>query len=160
MASGKRKASSNPSAIALNRRARHEYFVEDVLEAGLALHGWEVKALRDGRAQIAESYVVVRGSEVWLVGAHITPLTSASTHVNPDPTRARKLLLHRREIDQLIGATERKGYTAVPLKLYWSRGNAKLQIGVAKGKKQHDKRATERERDWRREQARVLKAGG
>ncbi len=147
---------SNPT-IAENRKARHDYFIEDRYEAGLALEGWEVKSLRAGRAQLKESYVFVRDGEAWLFGAHFSPLTSASTHVHPDPTRTRKLLLHRHQLDHLVGAVERRGYTVVPLTLYWKSGRAKLEIGLAKGKKQHDKRATDKERDWAREKARLLK---
>jgi SsrA-binding protein len=146
----------NPT-IAENRKARHDYFIEDRYEAGLALEGWEVKSLRAGRAQLKESYVFVRDGEAWLFGAHFSPLTSASTHVHPDPTRTRKLLLHRHHLDHLVGAVERRGYTVVPLKLYWKSGRAKVEIGLAKGKKQHDKRATDKERDWAREKARLLK---
>jgi SsrA-binding protein len=146
----------NPT-IAENRKARHDYFIEDRYEAGLALEGWEVKSLRAGRAQLKESYVFVRDGEAWLFGAHFSPLTSASTHVHPDPTRTRKLLLHRHQLDHLVGAVERRGYTVVPLKLYWKSGRAKVEIGLAKGKKQHDKRATDKERDWAREKARLLK---
>jgi SsrA-binding protein len=144
--------------IAENRKARHDYFIEERLEAGLALTGWEVKSLRAGRTQLAESYVVVSHGEVFLVGAHITPLVSASTHVVATPTRQRKLLLNRAEIDRLVGAVERDGYTLIPLELYWKSGRVKLKIGLAKGKKQHDKRATEKERDWQRDKARVLRA--
>jgi len=121
------------------------------------LMGWEVKSMRAGKAQIAEGYVVIRGSEIWLIGAHISPLSSASTHVITDPVRARKLLLNRAEIDKLVGAVERSGYTIVPLELYWKAGRAKLRIGLAKGKKQHDKRATEKDRDWQRDKARVMR---
>ena len=144
-------------AIALNKRARHEYFIEDNFEAGLALQGWEVKSLRAGRAQIAESYVLVKDGEAWLFGAHISPLPTTSTHVVADPTRSRKLLLHREELDRLVGAVERRGYTLVPLKLYWKKGNVKAEIGLAKGKKAHDKRATEKDRDWQREKSRIVK---
>jgi SsrA-binding protein len=144
--------------IAENRRARHDYFIEDRYEAGLMLMGWEVKSMRAGKAQIAEGYVVIRGGEIWLIGAHITPLSSASTHVITDPVRPRKLLLNRAEIDRLVGAVERSGYTIVPLELYWKAGRAKLRIGLAKGKKQHDKRATEKDRDWQRDKARVMRA--
>jgi len=143
--------------IAENRKARHEYFIEERFEAGLSLAGWEVKSMRAGRAQLAESYVFVRQGEVFLQGAHITPLNSASTHVITDPTRTRKLLLHRGEIDRLVGSVEREGYTLVPLELYWKAGRAKLRIGLAKGKKQHDKRATEKDRDWKRDKARLLR---
>ena len=155
-AQARKEAHSAPALIAENRKAHHDYFIEESYEAGLALAGWEVKSLRAGRAQIKESYVVLRGGEAWLIGAHISPLASASTHVTADPTRTRKLLLHRHQIVQLIGAVERRGYTLVPLRLYWSNGRAKLEIGLAKGKKQHDKRATEKARDWQREKARVL----
>lgn len=146
------------STIALNRKARHDYFIEQRFEAGIALQGWEVKALRAGRLQLAEGYVLLKGDEAWLVGAHVSPLPTASTHRIPDPTRNRKLLLHRREIDALIGAVERKGATLVPLAVYWKKGRAKLEIGLARGKKQHDKRSDLRERDWQREKARVMKA--
>lgn len=155
----KPKAGSGDSTIAVNRRARHEYFIEEDLVAGLVLQGWEVKTLRAGRANLQEAYVVVRGGEVWLVGAHFSPLTSASTHVTADPVRPRKLLLKGEEIRRLIGAVERRGYTLVPLKLFWMRGNAKLSIGLAKGKKLHDKRASAKEKDWHREQERLLKHG-
>ena len=144
--------------IAENRRARHDYFIEERYEAGISLMGWEVKSLRAGKAQIAEGYVVIRGGEIFLIGAHITPLSSASTHVITDPVRPRKLLLNRAEIDKLIGAVERSGYTIVPLELYWKAGRAKARIGLAKGKKQHDKRASEKDRDWQRDKARVMRA--
>jgi len=143
--------------IAENRRARHDYFIEERHEAGIALMGWEVKSMRAGKAQVAEAYVVIRGSEIWLVGAHITPLSSASTHVITDPVRPRKLLMNRAEIDKLIGEVERDGYTIVPLELYWKAGRAKARIGLAKGKKQHDKRASEKDRDWQRDKARVMR---
>jgi SsrA-binding protein len=146
-----------PRLIAENRRARHDYFIEQRLEAGLALQGWEVKAMRAGRAQLAEAYVYVRDGEAFLIGAHLAPLPTVSTHKVADPVRTRKLLLHRHELDHLIGATERRGYTIVPLELYWKSGRAKLQIGLAKGKKQHDKRAADKERDWQRERARLLR---
>jgi len=144
--------------IAANKKARHDYFIEDVSEAGLSLEGWEVKSLRAGRAQLTESYVHIRNGEAWLLGAHISPLNTASTHVRADPTRTRKLLLHRNELDRLIGAVERKGYTLVPLNLHWARGRAKLDVGLAKGKKQHDKRASQKDRDWQRQKARILKS--
>jgi SsrA-binding protein len=150
------KTKGNPS-IAVNRQAGHEYFVEERFEAGLALQGWEVKSLRAGRAQLKESYVTLKNGEAWLIGAHVSPLTSASTHIDPDPTRTRKLLLHRHELHRLIGQVERKGYTLIPLALYWSKGRAKLEIGLAKGKQLHDKRATEKDRDWQRERQRVMK---
>lgn len=144
--------------IAVNKKARYNYFIEDTFEAGIALEGWEVKSLRDRRAQLTESYVHVRNGEAWLFGAHISPLHTASSHVRPDPTRTRKLLLHRSELDRLIGAVERKGYTLVPLNLHWTHGRAKLDIGLAKGKKQHDKRATQKDRDWQRQKARIIKS--
>lgn len=143
--------------IAENRRARHDYFIEERYEAGIALMGWEVKSMRAGKAQVAEAYVVIRGSEIFLIGAHITPLSSASTHVITDPVRPRKLLMNRAEIDKLIGEVERSGYTIVPLELYWKGSHAKARIGLAKGKKQHDKRASEKDRDWQRDKARVMR---
>ncbi len=154
MAKKKNKA---PATIALNKKARHDFFLEDRFEAGIALEGWEVKSLRSGNVQLKESYVLVKEGEAFLFGCHISPLVSASTHIHPDPTRSRKLLLHRRELDTLIGAVERKGYTLVPLALYWKYGRAKLEIGLAKGKKAHDKRATEKDRDWKREKERIMK---
>jgi SsrA-binding protein len=143
--------------IALNKKARHDYFIDDTQEAGLALQGWEVKALREGRAQIKEGYVLLKNGEAWLFGAHVSPLASASTHVNPDPVRTRKLLMHRRQIDNLIGLVERKGYALVPLSLYWKKGKAKLEIGLARGKKKYDKRAAEKDRDWERQKERIMK---
>ena len=145
------------STIALNKRARFDYFIEERFEAGLALEGWEVKSLRAGKVQITEGYVILKDSEAFLIGAHITPLNTASTHVHPDPTRTRKLLLNRAELVKLIGAVERKGYTLVPTAMYWSRGRAKLEIGLAKGKKAHDKRAAEKERDWERQKGRLTR---
>ncbi len=153
----KQDTKSAPRRIAVNKRARHEYFIEDEIEAGLALTGWEVKSLRAGRAQITEAYVVIRQQEAWLIGAHITPLPSASTHVKADPTRTRKLLLHAHELSRLIGKVERAGYTLVPLDLHWTRGRAKLQVGLAKGKKQHDKRADLKARDWQRQKERLMR---
>ncbi|MFP4682187.1 MAG: SsrA-binding protein SmpB [Ectothiorhodospira sp.] len=155
--SKKQKNTGGGSTIALNKKARHDYFIEDRYEAGLSLQGWEVKSLRAGRAQLSESYVLIKKGEAWLLGAHVTPLPTASTHINPDPTRTRKLLLHGEELSKLIGLVERRGYTLVPLALYWKRGRAKLEVGLAKGKKAHDKRAVEKERDWQREKARTLK---
>ena len=153
------KASKKPTGntIALNKKARHDYFIEEEFEAGIALQGWEVKSLRDHRLQLSESYVLVRNGEAFLFGAHISPLKTASTHINPDPTRTRKLLLHRSELNKLIGAVERKGYTLVPLAMYWAHGLAKLKIGLGKGKKAFDKRASEKERDWNREKQRLLR---
>jgi SsrA-binding protein len=146
------------SRIAENRRARHDYFIEERFEAGVALQGWEVKSLRAGRLQLAEAYVLLKGDEAWLFGAHVSPLPTASTQTQADPTRTRKLLLHRRQIDSLVGQVERRGRTLVPLAMYWKNGRAKLEVGLARGKKEHDKRADTRERDWQRERARVLKA--
>ena len=140
-----------------NRKASHDYFIEERLEAGLVLEGWEVKAIRAGRAQLKESYVVVLNGELALIGCHISPLATASTHVNPDPTRTRKLLMHAGEIAKLIGQVERAGYTLVPLDLHYTRGRIKLAIGLAKGKKQHDKRDSEREREWQREKQRLMR---
>lgn len=145
--------------IAENRKARFDYFIEDRYEAGLALQGWEVKAMRAGRAQLKEAYVYLRNGEAFLFGAHISPLASASTHVIADPVRTRKLLLNRSKLNHLVGSVERRGYTLVPLELYWKNGRAKLQVGLAKGKKQHDKRATEKDRDWQRDKARLLRRG-
>ncbi len=144
-------------SIVDNRKAFHDYFIEERLEAGLALEGWEVKAIRAGRTQLKEAYVVVLSGELYLLGSHISPLLTASTHVKPDPTRTRKLLLHAEEISKLIGKVERAGYTLIPLNLHYSRGRIKLEIGLAKGKKQHDKREAEKERDWEREKQRLLR---
>ncbi len=154
----RKKKDQGGNVIASNRRARFDYRLEDRLEAGLALEGWEVKSLRSGRAQITEGYVVFREGEAFLQGAHISPLPSASTHVEPDPVRSRRLLLHRREIDRLAGAVQRDGYTVVPLDLHWSRGRAKLTIATAKGKRRTDKRAADRDRDWQRERERLMKS--
>jgi len=148
----------NAGRIAVNRRARHDYFIDERMEAGVVLQGWEVKSLRAGKLQLAEAYVLLKGGEAFLFGAHVAPLNTASTHVLADPTRSRKLLLHRRQIDALIGAAERKGRALVPLAMYWKDGRAKLEIGIARGKKEHDKRDDLRERDWQRERARVMKA--
>ena len=145
-------------SIVENRKAFHDYFIEERFEAGIALEGWEVKAIRGGRANLKEAYVIVRNGELMLIGAHISPLTTASTHVHPDPTRTRRLLLHREEISRLIGKVERAGYTLTPLDLHYSKGRVKLAIGLAKGKKQHDKRAAIKEREWNREQQRLLRS--
>ena len=144
-------------SIADNKKAFHDYFIEERFEAGLVLEGWEVKSIRAGRVQLKESYVIVKDGEVWLLGCHISPLTTASTHVHPDPVRTRKLLLHEREIAKLIGKVERAGYALVPLDLHFSKGRVKIEIGLAKGKKQYDKRATEKERDWQREKQRLMR---
>lgn len=153
-----KKDKPQPSTIAQNRKAWHDYSIEERLEAGLALHGWEVKSLRAGRAQLKESYVIIDRGEIFLFGAHISPLPSASTHVQADPTRTRKLLLHQAEISHLIGAVERKGYTMIPLALYWKRGKAKIEIALAKGKKAHDKRADIKKREVDRELSRALRS--
>ena len=152
-----KKKANTSGQIAGNKRAYHDYFIEEKIEAGISLHGWEVKSLRDGRGQLSEAYVYIRDGEVYLIGSHIPPLNSASTHVYADDTRTRKLLLHRKEIDRLMGAVDQKGYTLVPLSLYWKRGLVKVEIGLAKGKKAHDKRATLKERDWNREKQRILR---
>ena len=141
-----------------NKKAFHDYFIEERYEAGLMLEGWEVKAIRAGRVQLKEAYVVLKKEEVWLVGCHISPLATASTHIKPDPTRSRKLLLHAQEIKKLIGKVQQAGYTLVPLNLHFTKGRIKLEIGLAKGKKLHDKRATEKDREWAREKQRILKA--
>jgi len=159
MAAKKGKKGDGGATIALNKQARHDFFIEERLEAGIALEGWEVKSLREGRIQLKESYVLLKDAQAWLFGAHISPLATASTHVNPDPTRTRRLLLHRNEISRLIGLVERKGFALVPTAMYWKNGRAKLEIGLAKGKKLHDKRATEKDRDWQREKQRILKHG-
>jgi SsrA-binding protein len=151
------KSRKHANSIARNKKAWHDYFIEEEFEAGLILEGWEVKSLRAGAAQLKESYVIIRNGELFLFGAHFSPLQTASTHVRPDPVRNRKLLLHQTEIDKLTGAVERRGYTLVPLALYWKRSRAKLQIALAKGKKQYDKRAAIRQREWDREQHRLLK---
>ncbi|HEY1899025.1 MAG TPA: SsrA-binding protein SmpB [Steroidobacteraceae bacterium] len=143
--------------IAENRKARFDYFIEDRYEAGMVLQGWEVKAMRAGKAQLTESYAYVKNGEAFLYGAHIAPLMTTSTHVIAEPTRTRKLLLNLAELEQLTDAVDRSGYTLVPLEMYWKAGRAKLCIGVAKGKKQHDKRATEKDRDWQRDKARILR---
>jgi len=154
---GNKNTGTSDNTIARNRIARHDYFIEDDIEVGLVLEGWEVKGLRAGNLQLKESYVMARDGEMWLIGAHISPLNTASTHVNADPRRTRKLLAHRTEIRRLISMVERKGYTLVALSAYWIRGRAKLKIGLARGKKSHDKRASIKERDWKRDQARILK---
>lgn len=153
-----KKAQNSDSNIAVNRKAGHDYFIEDRFEAGLVLQGWEVKSLRAGRVQLDQGYVVILHSEAFLIGALINPLQTASTHITPEPQRTRKLLLGRRELNKLIGNVERKGYTLVPLNLHWKNNRVKLEIGLAKGKKQHDKRAAEKEKDWQREKQRVFKS--
>lgn len=144
-------------SIADNKKAFHDYFIEEKFEAGLALEGWEVKAIRAGRVQLKEAYVVVKSAEVYLIGCHISPLLAASTHIHPDPTRSRKLLLRAEEIRKLIGKTERAGFTLVPLDMHFSKGRIKLQIGLAKGKKEYDKRAAVKEREWQREKQQIVR---
>jgi SsrA-binding protein len=153
----KKEEKSASSTIALNKKGKHDYFIEDRYEAGIALEGWEAKSLRAGRVQLRDSYVLIKDGEAFLFGALITPLPTASTHITPDAQRTRKLLLHRHELNRLIGAVERKGYTVIVTALYWKKGRAKAEIALAKGKQEHDKRATIKERDWQREQRRILK---
>lgn len=144
-------------SIVDNRKAFHDYFIEERYEAGMALEGWEVKSIRAGRVQLKEAYVIIRSGEVFLFGAHISPLPTASTHIKPDPVRTRKLLLKAEEISKLIGKVERAGYTMVPIDLHYAKGRIKCEIGLAKGKKQHDKRDAEKQRDWERERSKILK---
>jgi len=158
MAKAKDKDNKGSGTIALNKRARHEYHIDQRYEAGIALQGWELKALRAGRINFGDSYAIVLRGEIFLVGTSIPPLISASTHVVAEDRRTRKLLLHREEIDQLIGAVERKGYTLVPMAMYWKGNKVKVEIGVARGKQAHDKRETEKERDWQREKQRTMRA--
>lgn len=158
MTNNKKKSGNPPEKIiALNRKAQFDYFLEDRFEAGLVLEGWEIKAIRGGRVQIKDSYVLAKGDEVWLLGSQITPLATVSTHVKPDPTRSRKLLLNRREINKIRGATQREGYTVIATNLHWSHNRVKLEIALAKGKKQYDKRETQREREWHRQKHRALR---
>jgi SsrA-binding protein len=145
------------STIVSNKKARHDFFIEDRFEAGIVLEGWEVKSLRAGKVQIIDSYVFIKNGEAWVTNILITPLQTASTHIHPEANRIRKLLLHRQELDRLIGAVERKGYTLLALSLYWKHGRVKAEIGLAKGKQTHDKRATEKDRDWKREKERIMK---
>jgi len=159
MSNAKKKKPSESNTIALNKKSRHDFILGERYEAGLVLEGWEVKSLRAGRIQLRDSYVIVKDNEAWLLGALITPLPTASTHIHPDPTRTRKLLLHREQLNKLIGAVERKGYALIPTAMYWIRGRAKLEIALAKGKQAHDKRASEKDRDWSREKQRLLKKG-
>jgi len=153
-----KKEKTGESSIAQNKKARFDFFIEDKLEAGLALQGWEVKSMRAGKAQLTDSYVILREGEAWLLNSHVSPLNTVSTHFVPEPKRIRKLLLNRREIDRLTGLVERKGYTLIALELYWSKNHVKVAVGLAKGKKQHDKRDTEKDRDWQRDKSRALKA--
>lgn len=144
-------------SIIQNKKAFHEYFIEDKYEAGIVLEGWEVKAIRAGRAQLKEAYVTTKDGQLYLFGSHISPLLSASTHIHPDPTRTRKLLLHQQEIDKILGKVQRAGYTMMPLDMHYKNGRVKLEIGLAKGKKQHDKRATEKEREGKKEAQQAMK---
>ncbi len=160
MATKKNKKTGKPSStITLNKKAKFDYFIEDRFEAGLSLQGWEVKSLREGRVQLPESYVFVKHGEAFISGMTITPLSTAAAYTKPEPTRIRKLLLHRKEIDKLMGAVDRKGYTLIALAMYWSRGKAKLEIGLGKGKKDYDKRAVKKDRDWQRQKQRIMKHG-
>ncbi len=153
----KNKQSGGGKTIALNKKARHDYFIDERFEAGISLLGWEVKSLRAGKVQIVESYILLKDNEAYLFGALITPLPTASTHIKAEPQRTRKLLLHRTELNRLIGAVERKGFALVPTALYWKNGRVKLELGIARGKKAHDKRETEKERDWHRQKARLMR---
>ncbi|MFP3874949.1 MAG: SsrA-binding protein SmpB [Thiohalophilus sp.] len=157
MAKQQKKSARPGSTIALNKKSRHDYTLEDRFEAGLELQGWEVKSLREGRIQLRDSYVILKGGEAWLLGAVISPLPTVSTHIQPEPQRTRKLLLHREELNKLIGAVERKGYSLIPTAMYWKKGRAKLEIALAKGKQSHDKRAAIKERDWQRDKQRIIK---
>ena len=158
MSKAKKDKSSNSNTIVLNKKARHDFTLTDRFEAGIVLQGWEVKSLRAKKVQIRDSYVFIKNNEAWLSSTVITPLETASTHIHPEPQRVRKLLLHRDEITKMISAVERKGYTLVATAMYWKKGRAKLEIALAKGKKEHDKRASEKDRDWKREKARMLKS--
>ncbi len=155
----KKDARKGTKTIAVNKRARFEYFIEDRLEAGLSLEGWEVKSLRESRVQFADSYILLKDNEAFLFGCRIDPLPTTSAHTTPDPVRTRKLLMHRREIDRLTGLVERKGFSVIPTAMYWSKGRVKVEIGTAKGKKMHDKRKVEKDRDWKRQKARIMKHG-
>lgn len=157
MGKDKKKATSQSSTIALNKKSRHDYHLEERFEAGLVLEGWEVKSLRAGRVQLRDSYILLKNGEAFLFGALITPLPTVSTHFKPDSTRTRKLLLHRQELNKLVGAVERKGYALIPTAMFWKKGRAKLEIALAKGKQAHDKRASEKERDWQRQKQRLVR---
>lgn len=158
MSKANKKPQPGGGTIAQNKKARHDYEITEKVEAGLELMGWEVKSLREGKAQLVDSYVIFKGDEAWLIGAHFTPLSTASTHVIADPTRTRKLLMHRREIDKMMGQSEQQGYTVVCLSLFWKGNKVKADIALVKGKKLHDKRATMKERDWNRQKERIMKA--
>lgn len=158
MSKSQKNTEAGTSTICVNKKAHHDYFITDRFEAGIVLEGWEVKSLREGRVQLTEAYVLLKDGAAWLFGMHIPPLITASTHIHPDPTRTRKLLLHQKELNKLYGSVERKGFTLIPLSMYFKRGLAKLDIGLAKGKKEYDKRATDKERSWQRDKARLIKA--
>ena len=145
-------------SIVQNKKAFHDYFIEEKYETGIMLEGWEVKAIRDGRIQLKEAYVIIRNGEIFLIGCHISPLKTASTHINPDPARTRKLLLHAEEIERLIGKVERAGYTLVPIDMHYKSGRIKVEIGLAKGKKQYDKRESEKQKEWERTKQRLMRA--
>ncbi len=155
----KKQAKKPSSTIVLNKKAKHDFFIEDKFEAGIALEGWEVKSLRAGRVQMRDSYVLIKNGEAFLIGTLITPLPTASTHIHPDQQRTRKLLLKRNELDKLVGAVERQGYTVVPIAMYWKHNLVKVEIGLAKGKQSHDKRANIKDREWKIEKQRILKRG-
>ena len=152
-----KNTTNGTKTIARNKRARFEYHIEDRLEAGLSLEGWEVKSLRDSRVQFTDSYILLKDNEAFLFGCRIDPLPTAFKHITPDPTRTRKLLLHRREIDRITGLVDRKGFTVIPTAMYWADGKVKVEIGTAKGKKAHDKRSDQKDRDWQRQKARIMK---
>lgn len=152
-----KKNSDNNTTISLNKKAYHDYSIEQRFEAGVVFQGWEVKSIRAGRVQLKDSYVVIKHGEAWLIGSHISPLSTVSTHVDADPLRSRKLLLHRKELKTLIGSTQRQGFTLVALSMYWKKNRIKLEIGLAKGKKEYDKRQSIKEKDWQREKARAFK---
>ena len=155
--SKQKKSPANSGTIALNKKAKHDYFIEQRFEASIALTGWEVKSLRAGKAQLTDTYILIRNGEAFLLGSHIMPLNTASTHEIADPTRTRKLLLHRKEIAKIFSVTQDKGHTCVPLKLYWKRNKVKCELALVTGKKIHDKRATEKDRDWNRQKGRIMR---
>jgi SsrA-binding protein len=157
MSKKNKKVSDNSASIAVNKKAFHDYFIEQRFEAGIVLEGWEVKSIRAGRIQLKDSYVVMKKGEAWLLGSHISPLPTTSTHIKADSLRTRKLLLHNKELNTLIGAVQRKGYTLATLAMYWKKNRVKVEIGLAKGKKEYDKRETEKQKDWQREKQRLLK---
>ena len=157
--SAKKQASQSSGTITLNKKAKHDFFIEDKFEAGIVLEGWEVKSLRAGRVQMRDSYVLIKNAEAFLIGTLISPLNTAATYTHPSAERTRKLLLNRSELNKLIGAVERQGYTVIPTAMYWSKNKVKVEIGLAKGKQEHDKRNTERDREWARDKQRIMKRG-